>query len=109
MQVGKLALQHDVIVVGAGDVAGAAGAGAAAVERLVHGGKHGRMLAHAEIVVGAPDGDLAGAVPGVADGARKIALLALQLGEHPVASFLVKAGELFGEEGLEIHACLLLR
>ncbi len=59
VQVGELALQQDVVVVGAGDVAGAAGAGAAAVERLVHGGEHLGVLAHAEIVVGAPDRDLA--------------------------------------------------
>ena len=75
----------------------------------MHRGKHGRVLAHAEIVVGAPDGHLACAVPGVADSAREIALLALQLGKHSVTSFGVKAGELFGEECLEIHACLLLQ
>src|SRR3546814_3920344 len=33
----QLALQQHVVVVGAGNVAGAAGAGAAAVDRLVHG------------------------------------------------------------------------
>ena len=60
VQVGELALEQHVVVVGAGDVARAAGAGAAAVERLVHGRDHLRMLAHAEIVVRAPDGDLAG-------------------------------------------------
>ena len=99
VQVGKLALKHDVVVVGAGDVAGAAGAGAAAVERLVHGGKHGRVLAHAEIIVGAPHGHLAGAVPGVADGAREIALLALQLGKHPVASFANEGRRAFRQRG----------
>ena len=47
-------------MVGAGDVAGAAGAGAHRASRLVHGVDHGGVLAHAEIVVGAPDGDFAG-------------------------------------------------
>jgi len=59
----------------------------------MHGGEHQGMLAHAEIIVRAPYGNLAGAVLGVADGAREIALLALKLGENPVASFLVKAGD----------------
>ena len=62
VQVGELVLELDVIVGGAGDVARAAGAGADGVDRLVHGGDDGRMLAHAEIVVGAPDGDLARAL-----------------------------------------------
>ena len=104
VQVGKLALEQHVVVVGAGDVAGAAGAGAAAVERLMHGGEHRRVLAHAEIVVGAPDRHVALAAIGVADGAREIALLALQLGKDAIAAFLVKAVELFGEKCFEIHA-----
>ena len=58
VQVGELALQQHVVVGGAGDVAGAAGAGAAAVDRRVHRRQHRRVLAHAEIVVRAPDGDL---------------------------------------------------
>ena len=58
VQVGELALEQHVVVGGAGDVAGAAGAGAAAVDRLVHGREHRRVLPHAEVVVRAPDGDL---------------------------------------------------
>ena len=57
VQVGELGLELHVIVGRAGDVARAAGAGADRVDRLVHGGDHGRVLAHAEVVVGAPDGD----------------------------------------------------
>ena len=57
VQVGELALELDVVMRRAGDVARAAGAGADRIDRLVHGGEHRRVLAHAEIVVGAPDGD----------------------------------------------------
>ena len=57
VQVGKLGLELDVVVRGARDVARAARAGAGRIERLVHGGEHGGMLAHAKVVVGAPDGD----------------------------------------------------
>ena len=62
VEVGKLGLELDMIMGGAGDVAGAAGAGADSVDRLMHGGEHHRVLAHAEIVVGAPHGDVADAV-----------------------------------------------
>ena len=47
VQVGQLLFQQHVVVVGAGDVAGAAGAGAAMVQRLVHRRQHGWVLAHA--------------------------------------------------------------
>ena len=60
VQVGDLRLELDVVVRGAGDVARAAGARAGGVERRVHGGEHGGVLAHAEVVVGAPHGDRPG-------------------------------------------------
>jgi hypothetical protein len=71
VQVGELELQLDQRVVGAGDVAGAAGAGAHAAGRLLHGLDDLGVLAHAEIVVGAPDGDFLGPAVGTPDGARE--------------------------------------
>src|SRR5579875_1293167 len=67
------------------DVARAAGAGADFVDRFMHRRAHGRVLAHAEIVVGAPDGDLAAACMVVR--VREIARFALEIGEHAVATF----------------------
>ena len=58
VQVGELALELDQRMIGAGDVAGAAGAGAHAGRGLDHGADHLRVLAHAEVVVGAPDHDV---------------------------------------------------
>ena len=108
MQIGEFALQQHVIMVGAGDVAGAAGAGAATVERLMHRREHGRMLAHAEIVVGAPDGHLAGAAGMMVLGAREGARLALEIGEHAIASFAMQAIELAAEIGFVVHDVLPL-
>ncbi len=71
VQVGQLALQLHMVVVGAGNVARAAGAGAAAVDRLVHRRKHLRVLAHAEIVVGAPHGDVVDAAVAMAGRRRE--------------------------------------
>ena len=46
------------------------------------------MLAHAEIVVGAPDGDVGFAAFGVkCCGVGEVAALALQIGEDPIAAF----------------------
>ena len=56
----------------------------------MHGGAHGRMLAHAEIVVGAPHRHVAGALAGELIGGRVGAAAALQIGKDPVAAFLVQ-------------------
>ena len=108
MQVGQFALQQHVIVVGAGDVAGAAGAGAATVERFMHRRQHLRVLAHAEVIVRAPDGDLAGAARVVVLGTGKGARLALQVGEYAIASLAVKAFELPAEISFVVHDVLPL-
>ena len=102
VQVGQLALELDVVVVGARDVAGAAGAGAAAVQRLVHGGDHRGVLAHAEIVVGAPDGDLLLLGP-VVGGAGEAPGLALEIGEDAVAAFGPQRVEFGLEEAFIVH------
>ena len=68
VQVGELALELDQRMVGAGDIAGAAGAGAHAGGDVDHGADHLGVLGHAEIIVGAPDHDLARPVPANARG-----------------------------------------
>ncbi|GIS12885.1 MAG: hypothetical protein CM15mP115_20360 [Alphaproteobacteria bacterium] len=82
---GQLVLERDEGVAGAGDVAGAAGAGAARRRRRAHGRDHVRMLAHAEIVVGTPDDDLLRRAIVVAQGDRVPADDPLELDEMPVA------------------------
>ena len=61
VQIGKLGLELNMMMRRAGDVARTAGAGANRLDRLMHGSAHRRVLAHAEIVVGAPHGHVAGA------------------------------------------------
>ena len=68
-------------------MARAARPGAGNVERIAHGLQHDLMLAHAEIVVGAPDRDLLGAAVAMVAGEGKIAGLALEIGEHTIAAF----------------------
>ena len=71
-KIGELALELDDRVARAGNIAGAARAGADLRRRLDHGGDHLGVLAHAEIIVRAPNGDvLYGAVVAMPAGARK--------------------------------------
>src|SRR3546814_2502813 len=93
MQLGKLALQPHVVGAGAGDVAGAAGAGAAGLQRLGHGSEHRGVLAHAEVVVRAPDGDALAVVAAVAHRARKAPRHPLEIGENAIAPFATERSE----------------
>ena len=106
VQIGELGLELDVIVGGAGDVARAAGAGADRLDRLVHGGEHRRVLAHAEIIVGAPHRHVADAALGEMIGGRVGPAAALQIGEDAVAAFLMQRLKVLAETELVIHLCL---
>jgi hypothetical protein len=104
MQIGQLSLQLDMIMGVAADVARPAGSGANAVKRVLHSPHNGRMLAHAEIVVRAPDGDrLRPVVPGEALGVGILALGPQDVDEHAVTAFTVKAIDRGFEDAVVIH------
>ena len=87
VQIGEFGFQFDVVMRGTGNVARAARARARGVDCFMHGGEHAGVLAHAEIIVGAPDRDGAlgaarlqfgeGVSPAAPDDIRK----------HPVTPF----------------------
>src|SRR6185295_16094668 len=88
-------------------VARAAGAGSAFLDRLDHRLAHERMLAHAEIIVRAPDHDLANtAIPLMQAGQRKAPGLAFEIGKESIASFGFELSDLSAEKRIEIHAAL---
>ncbi len=103
MQVGELALELDQRMVGAGDVAGAARAGAHAGRGLHHGADHLGVLAHAEVIIRAPDDDVARPIRRVPDRAREAPGEPLEVGENPVAALVPEAGEGPGEMCGIIH------
>ena len=109
MQIGKLALQHYVVMGGAGNVSGAAGAGASIVDRILHGAQNVRVLPHSQVIVAAPDSDFVGAVAGVARRIGECAGMALQIGEDPIAALGREIGDRFSEKSLVIHIRLLSR
>jgi hypothetical protein len=103
VQVGELRLQrHDRMIV-AGNVPRAAGARTHALGCLGQGGDRGRVLPHAEIIVGAPDGDFAGSVRAVPQRRGKTAGNAFQIGEDAVAPLGLQRIEGGMEETLVIH------
>ena len=103
MQIGKLALKLDQRMIVAGDVAGAAGAGAHAGRGLHHGADHLRVLAHAEVIVRAPDDDVLRPVRRMPDGMRKAAGDAFEIGEHAVAPLRMQPVERVGKIGAVIY------
>src|SRR5262249_25626908 len=93
VQLSDFALQLDEGVIGPGNVAGAAGTGAHTGCGFDHGADHLRVLAHAEVIVRAPDHDRARAVWGMPSRMGKAPGDALEIGKHAVAPFLVQAGK----------------
>ena len=106
VQIGELRLELHDRVMRAGNVAGSAGARAmgarCANRRLDHVG----MAAHAQIVVRAPDGDLAGTVffaRGTPLRHREPARVALEIGEGAIALFRLQTVDRLLKAPLVIH------
>jgi hypothetical protein len=107
VQIGEFMFQIDVIVRVAADVAGAAGARADIVQRLLHRRDHLRVLAHREIVVGTPDGDrLRPVMPGEAARVGERALVAQDVDEHPVPALGMQPVDRLGEDVRVVDARL---
>src|SRR5258708_12633327 len=90
-------------MMGAGDVAGATGAGADAGRGLDHGADHLRVLTHAEIVIGAPDHDVLRPLRGMPHRMREPAGDAFEVGKHPITPLVMQAVEGGTEELAVIH------
>ena len=103
VQIGEFALELDQRVIGAGDVAGAAGAGAHPRRGLDHGANHFRVLTHAEVIVRAPDHHIARALRRMPDRMREAAGNALEIGKHPIAPLAPQPGESVGKIIIIVH------
>ena len=87
VQIGQFRLQRRVHTMAAGDIAGAAGAGATFAKRRHHGVAHHRRTAYGEIIVRGPDHHVARPIGGVGAKHRKAGRRFFQPGEHAVTVF----------------------
>jgi len=101
MQIGELALEQQMHMAVAGDVARTPGAGPDRPQRLLDRRQHHRVLPHAEIVVRAPHRDLG--ADAVIIGARKTAAAPLEIGKDAVAPLGAQRVEALFEEAFVIH------
>ncbi|MNI46795.1 hypothetical protein D3C73_1012770 [compost metagenome] len=102
VQIGQIALQQDVFVASAGDVARAARARAIGADCPLRRLDHLGVDAHRQIVVRAPDGDgpLAPVIPGVGPALRQ----PLQIGEDAIPALLLQIVQIAAEEVGEIES-----
>ena len=103
MQIGQFLLELHQRMMGAGNIAGAACAGADTRGSFHHGADNLGMLAHPEIVVGTPDHDVALALRRVPDRMREAAREPFEVGENPIAALVMEAVEGGREEFAVIH------
>ena len=104
MQIGKLALEFDVIMRVAADVTSAAGTRADIMQRRLHRADHQRVLAHGEIVIAAPDSDVLGAVvPGKTPRIGIGAPVAQNVDEYAVTAFRMEAVNCCIENLIVVH------
>ncbi len=109
MQVGKLVFQLDMQVGVAANIASAARACTDIVERFFHRADDFVVLAHAQVIVRAPHGDrLRPVMPVEAARVGVRALVAHDVDENAVASFLVKTVDRLVEDLVVIHVVALL-
>src|SRR5262245_60143200 len=93
----------------AADIAGSARSGANLAQGLVHRLDHDGVLAHAEIIVGAPDGDRLGAVAAEAAGVGVLAAGAKDVDEHAVAALIVQPPDRFFKDAVVVQRGYLAR
>mmetsp|Transcript_5140 Transcript_5140/g.9035 ORF Transcript_5140/g.9035 Transcript_5140/m.9035 type:complete len:430 (-) Transcript_5140:329-1618(-) len=104
VQVAQLGFQRLVVDGGARDVAGAARACAGGFQRFVHRFQNRRMLAHAEVIVAAPYGDLLlGAVRPFPDCVGELTLAPLDIDKGAIATFFVQLAQGSVERGIVVH------
>ena len=90
VKAGQFGFELDEGMVGARNIARAAGTGPMPHRGGRHGLDHPWMPAHAEIVVGTPNHDFVDAFRAVPQGARKRLCVPFEVGEDPVAAFLLQ-------------------
>ena len=90
-------------MVRARNVARPAGSGSHAGRGLDHGADHFRVLAHTEVVVGAPNDDIARALWRMPHPIGKMAGKALQIGKDAITPLTAQSGDRIGKKVVIVH------
>src|SRR6202045_1975024 len=93
-----------MVMAGSRNVARPARAGSDPIESVMHCCEHRRMLAHSQIIVGAPDGNLT--LQAMIKGLRKVAGASLQVRRDSISIFASDELETRLKELVEIHRFL---
>src|SRR5215472_8846543 len=101
VQVGDLALEQEMDVTIARDVAGTAGARSHGAQRLLHRSEDGRVLTHAEVVVRTPNGHLG--ADAVIKGTRKTTATPLEIGKDAIAPLGKQPLQALFEKAFVVH------
>ena len=108
MQIRQLCLKQQVVVIGSAYIARAPGASTAAPNSLLHRGYHRRMLAHAQIVVGAPNRDVTRATVKVIGRLRKLTRFTFKISKIPIVAILFQLLKLIFEKVIKRHGVFFL-
>ena len=109
MEIGEFLLKQNMVVVGARNIPGASRTRATVINGLLHRLNHFWMLAHAEIIVGAPDSHFLRTIGCIAGSAGEITTAAFEICENPITAFVVKTFQLALKKCFEIHHLLQYR
>jgi hypothetical protein len=97
-----------MFVIGAGDIARAASACTATIQRFMHCIQHIRVLTHAEVIIGTPDGHFTTDTLVMARCAGELSAAPFKVGEYPIPPFTAKTIKLTLEKFFVIHVILSL-
>src|ERR1700738_1216275 len=89
---------------GAGNVPRAPGAGSDPIDGIMHRCEHSRMLAHAQVIVGTPDGHPI--LQAVIKRLRKVTGAPLEVGKDPISIFRSSLLQTRLKKLIEIHCAL---
>jgi hypothetical protein len=108
MQIRQLRLKQQVVVIGSAYIARATGAGTTAPDSLLHRGYHRRMLAHTQIVVGAPNRDVTRATVKAIGRLRKLTRFTFKISKIPIVAILFQLLKLIFEKVIKRHVVFFL-
>ena len=107
VKVGELGFKLDMLSVGPGDIPRPSRSGSRQIDGTVHGRQYVRMLAHAEIVIAAPDSDAATlAIRTMPQGGWELPRYPLEFDEGPIPAIQLHLADKTFELGDIVHTSI---